>query len=312
MTKFVHYQKTHITLLILILSLFSLPSFSLGKVYNDHFITASISAGYSSLQYDLPAYDGFTQVGGLGAGLGFGYELHHGFFLFNLGVDFEYLNASDEMANFEYVTTLIDTEGDNVTYHYDFQNYQATTSYGYFNVPIGIGFTTQSVYGYVGAKIGLNMMGSTTTNIDYRTLGNYDRFIDDFEDMPDHFFTNYSNETSGDVTLLTNIAAQAEFGFYLGGKRLKKGNSYRYRLGFFAEYGFQDVFNEAPSTQLMVFKGDAPNVELNSLLTSTDMSKVDVLPLFVGLRLTFMYEFPKPPSCHCIGTYQPRIKRYKR
>lgn len=328
-------------LIIIICILFCNPFsvFARFKKPADQFITINGALGYSLLRYDLPtnamthiagfsniwgtspkdafkSKDVFKQYGGPGVELGVGYEVHKNHFLFNVGVDFEYLYSFDAFNAFTGTrTNLVDTEGDPIkNMFYDFHDFTNTNNYAYVNIPIGIGFNTQAMYGFVGAKVGINVLGTTTSSIQYRTAAEYDRFIDPFTGMPDHFLKDFTTESkSEELKLLPNIAAQAELGFNIGGKRFKKGTSIRYRIGLFCEYGLMNVHNnKAPKKAWISYTNPHPELMLTPVLNAFDMKKNDVLPLFVGVRYTILFELPKPRSCHCIGTYRPKKSTLKR
>ncbi len=251
------------------------------------------SGGYSSL---LHADKDISSPGGLGGGVGVGYELHYKKFLFHTGLEFTYLNPTLRMSDFIHNQEgLMDTEGELYTGHFYFKENTDKYKLGNFNLPLMFGLRSGKVYFLAGTKLGLNLFGNSTVESQVTATGTYDRFIEDFENMPNHNFGTTNEKHDYSVKLNFNCTASLEAGTYLGNN--KNADKTQYRLAVFCDYGLLNV-NNNPEENLILYSNEVNFYQpyLNNYLKSSDRR---VNPLYVGLKFTVIFGVESKKDCMC-------------
>lgn len=264
-------------------------------------------AGYSAF---LTKWDSFKTVGHAGGGIGFGYHaLIKNHFIVSIGVEYLSLNSSMRAENIIfYREGLTDTEGDEYTMKYTFHKLSQSDFTHNIFVPFYMGFKTDlgkkaDFYMLAGGKFGYMFFVDNYSNkIDYTTVGIYDRFIDPFENMPDHFFDTQSRH---DTKLLNFNKIQAVVSLEMGTEISLKKNQRSMRIGVFADYGLLNRQTSSMQQQyvsLFHFNKQIPNDVLMRNLYETDMKKsARTSSLFVGVKVTLLLNAYKlSPLQKCI------------
>ncbi len=281
-------------------------------VQKGNFFTMWASGGYSNFLHTIPD----TKADGLGGGaLGVGYEYQYGKFFFNLGAEFSYLNSISSMNMDQYTVDGIDTEGEAMQFHYNFSRFNDMHSAGYVSVPLALGFKTNYFYMSVGAKIGYAVMGSSKTTAQFTTTATYPPLIGDFENMPDHFLSEYTSTASEPVTYNMNVSGVFEMGWYIGPDLGDKKAKWRYKLGVFAEYGFLSMHSSENAGDVLIINPEnLTDVAVRPLFLRTPTKDYSINPLYVGVKFTALLRLPDKEFCFCIDghTKAKRIKTKRR
>lgn len=251
--------------------------------------------------------------GGPGAGLGLGYELQAGHFLFNVGVEAEWLNSTTKYA-FGVSRDMIDPY--NLTYIYRFYDWRETRNTVYASVPIMLGAQFGSFYFLAGAKVGYGIMGF------YKNFGDYDVVAYDpalageiggnSHGLGLHHVEKGTPGYNGKLALKQpDVRGMLEIGLDLdqwlqapadrrrnnrGGQRGRRPkyepfgpHDVHYRIALFAEYGFMNA-NGGSASQPLAY-ADSKSVEpsgSNSVLSDNKMNN-----LFAGIKFTVQFEVGK-------------------
>jgi hypothetical protein len=301
-------QKTHKLLFVLCL----IVSFQFNlSAQTTHNIYLGATGGYSSfLLKDAP---GFTASGSWGGGFGAGYELNARAFILQLGAEFTYLNAGLGLENFTQQVDLIDDDNPSESYtgNYAFSGNSDHYRFGNLNVPLMFGFRVGSFYLLAGGKVGFSLSARSATTTTVLSSGTYPGYIDDFEDMPNHSFseTIEKNEFTGKFPI--NAYLSGELGFYLNAEPAKKTKYYvassagktKYRVSVFADYGMMNLRGNTINESLTINREDVTSPYrpyLNSLIRSENMRGSVLNNLFVGLRFTVLFGFEQErKGCGC-------------
>lgn len=238
--------------------------------------------------------------GGIGAGLDVTYNLVYKKFLFEVGVDFRYLNSA---STYGFQTTRNDlTYG--ATYNYMFDNMRETRNMMQIGVPIMFGAQFDRYYFLVGAKVGYSLFGN------YSHKGQYDITVNDPAllepyGMGIHAIPNATN-TAIKFTQ-PEVSVAAEIGIDLDewlqaqpdkkkakvkpGERLPFGKEHiHYRVSLFAEYGVLNT-NATPAALPVEFASNDVSVQkTNTMLAMNGDTKLN--NLFVGAKFTIQFEVP--------------------
>ena len=180
------------------------------NVLTKHYLSLSGEVGYYSL---LENMQDVRTRGGVGGALGLGYEMRYNGFWLGVGLDVMYGSTTMTTAGYSVDRELIDTQGKRVNYHYDVQSYTDTQHDLRVGIPLLLGFYTNGFYGGAGFKFSLAPYTATTPTIHYRTTGGYEKYIDDFENMPNHFYTEYTVNGRSEVKITPQAHVVAELGY---------------------------------------------------------------------------------------------------
>lgn len=274
------------------------------KQYNvntKHYFSISASGGYYSLAENIPEIS--TRGGGSGM-LGISYEMRYNGFWFSLGADVHYGSSTLTMAPFEAHREMYDTQGKRVSFHYRINEYSDTQKDFRVGVPLLIGFYTNGIYGAVGAKFSYAPHTVTTPTITYVTSGTYERYIADFENMPNHFYAEYTTPGHSELKMHPQGSIIAELGYDVLNK--ERMSNYALcsvlKIGVYAEYGINSCMSGNDHNEQLYGVNPANPVQLtiDSYYSRMNLDESRVVPFYVGIKATFMLRI-RTSNCRCEG-----------
>ena len=247
--------------LFAILVLFSVAYLPL-RAQMMHYVGLSGRLGYSAMfdNITLLKDDGYNDdrnqvIGGVGAGLGFLYELQVTQFRFHTGLEFDFMNAATRIGDFSAYRSLITPSYPTMQFRYDYTQMRETRNVGYLSLPLMFGAYFNRYYFFVGPKVGINLLASYSMKSDVAIRAEDDELIGDLENMPNHGLESHEwalEATPLELGLL-NVSVAGEFGVNLDEwlapkprrRRGRRGRpqpktfkeSLHYRAGIYAEYG---------------------------------------------------------------------------
>ncbi len=188
-----------------------------------HYLGGWLYTGYSAMFHSIPQTD---VCGGIGAGIGGGYQLRANKFLFNTGIEFAFINSVTKVNNLmgETVVNATNSNGSDgtpintVMVKYDYRKYNDNQRVGIINVPLMAGMRLGGKYNYyflAGTKVGLPVFGFNSSK------GKVDMEVyDKIETSTPVLLANYDNRTIKGNTSYSafgniNIMASAEIGLEL-------------------------------------------------------------------------------------------------
>ena len=262
--------------------------------------------GYAAM-FDKIQLEDRKLIGGPGAGLGLAYELEHGKFRFNTGLDFTWLNSASKYGYM--FSRPVSGSGGNIQHMYLISDYKETRNLGYVGVPVMLGAQFGRYYFLVGAKVGYMLMDS------YSGKGTYDiieknKLINDY--LPVAADKDLEKMSGKNKLNPLDLSVCAEFGLDLdewmqkqpspdkakqkvkAGERLPFGREHvHYRISIFADYSVLNNKNEKGQLPLTfhnaVNNQQAPTGS-NAMVTIQDGSPL--ANLFVGVKFTIQFEVP--------------------
>lgn len=295
--------KVNILLFILLLTGGILPvRGEIWKLYNyntKHYFSLSAGVGYYSLLENIPEV---STKGGASGLFGLAYELRYNGFSFMVGVDLQYGSSTMTMAPFTAHREIYDTQGKQVSLHYEISSSTDTQSDFRVGVPVMFGFYTNGIYGALGAKFSYAPHTVCTPSMTYTTTGTYERYIADFENMPNHFYTEYTTPGHSEVKLHPQGSVIAELGYDI----LNKERMTNYALcsvlkvALYAEYGLNNCMSGAEHDGLTyeVNPNDPSQLIVSSYYARRELRGARVVPFYVGAKVTFMLRI-KTANCKC-------------
>ncbi|MCM1034345.1 MAG: hypothetical protein NC038_02125 [Paludibacter sp.] len=264
--------------------------------------------GESSLLTDFQGTLSGSSMG-VGAGVGFGYELQANHFLFTVGVSANVAHSAFDLSGAEYAFEAIDTESDPLTYIVSADNRKDMYTNTSVQIPLMLGGQFNRFFFLLGAKVDLSAYCASKVKAEISTKGDYPQFIDPFEHMPEHgFYDNATFVNKGKVTFNPNVMASAEIGWRLG--EIARGTGYDvpnpktiYRLSLFADYGLLDLHRRGYA-EPFTWKEDMPVIDENTVnqmkmtdVLSTSVAAKAVNNLMVGVKFTVLFRLPERGNC---------------
>lgn len=300
-------QNVHIVRLVILTAFLMLHVTTHAEVWKQynvitkHYFSISASGGYYSLLENIP--DVTTKGGGSGI-LGINYEMRYNGFWFSVGVDMLYGTSTLNMPPFDAHREMYDTQGKRVSFHYHIDEYSDTQKDFRVGVPVLFGFYTNGLYGAVGAKFSYAPRTVTTPTITYTTSGTYERYIADFENMPNHFYAEYTTPGRSELKMHPQGSIIAELGYDVLNK--ERMSNYALcsvlKLAVYAEYGINSCMSGADHNEQLYGVNPANPVQLtiDSYYARMNLDEARVVPFYVGIKATFMLRI-RTSNCRCEG-----------
>ena len=268
------------------------------------FISLNVAAGYSSLLNEEPT---LKNAGLAGASLGVGYRFYYNHFIFGIGLDGKYdlyrVAPVDDRMQFK----MVDSENDPFTMNAIISDRKDIMHGVDLEIPIQIGGEWGHWYAMAGAKLAFNLYGIALTTANVTITGTYDRFADDFQDMPNHYLYDGQDilSSSQSVSFNPQVYGTLELGYRLGklytgtGADIPKSKT-RYYIGVFAEMGFLNMHKEnaqgAPVVTSLNPEGGM-SFAINPVYNTTTYKEAVVRNYMVGVKFTVLFELPKQMKC---------------
>lgn len=271
------------------------------NVISKHYFSIAATGGYYSLLENIPEVT--TRGGGAGM-LGIGYEFRYNGFWLTTGVEVQYGTSTMNMDGYDVHREMYDTQGKRVSYHYYVAGYSDTQRDFRVGVPLMLGFYTNGIYGGIGAKFSYVPHSVTTPSITYTTTGTYERYIADFENMPNHFYTEYTTPGHNELKMHPQGLIIAELGYDI----LNKERMQNYalcsvlKIGLYAEYGINSAFsgNEHDELTYGVNPINPSQLTVDSYYVRNSLQGARIVPFFVGVKVAFMLRI-RTSNCRCVG-----------
>jgi hypothetical protein len=293
--------KRTVYIYIIILCLFLSTSTLFAKVRKPrsartthHYFYSNITPAYSIIFDDL---DNTEAKGGFGSIVGLGYSFVVPNFWFEVGAEMQmlssYMTITDEFSD----KRIKDTEGDEVTYHYNKELWYDRQDLLYVGMPVMFGYHHDNGFTIgVGFKYSLNVLGLEHNRLRYSISATYNDYIEDFEDMPNHFYGDYESYARGNITNRVNSTKAAvclEVGYEVYDNHKNYIRSRRrhvlLRLSSYFECGVSQLMSRNYEPQgIYTLHTSNPAKLLNTPYYLSDNScTMHTVPFMVGVRLTY-------------------------
>lgn len=276
---------------------------------NYHFMWLSLSGGYSALEENVDAVSTNGNFGGL---VGLGYEFRRSHFWISVGGQLQMHHSAMESVDRKFYkdsphwpTTItgepmraLDDQSPRKLFdpiYYVSQTDQQ--EWNTIDVPLMLGFYDNGFYFGLGAKAGFSFFSQVKTIGTYKLVADYDRYVGEFKDMPEHGLTSYNYEGKQKVNLYTQCSVLGEIGYdVLSTVASRSMYCQVLKIGVYAEYGILGVRNNSVNN-LGVLSFDrvsdtefsATKATINPYFVTSMKSSDRVYPFYVGLKITYMF-----------------------
>lgn len=282
-----------------------------------HFVALHGDLGYSALLHTIP---GQRAAAGVNANMGIDYRFFRNNFILSVGAEGMYELNSNNLKAVDMTVPMMDTEGDLFQMHVMMDKSRDRSHMVNLNIPLLIGGEWKRFYFLLGPKVSINMYGSTSSKAEYTTFGEYERYYDDFYEMPNHQFESGRKMSSSSIKMKWNfnILAHAEIGARIG--HMYKHQMFRLNpdmirmyVALYADFGVLNL-HSASKTDVGTFgyreTDEGVQFYVQPLMLSNLASGAVFRNLNVGVKFTVAFEL-KQNSKSYIYDYH-RVERHYR
>ncbi len=257
--------------------------------------------GYNNVDNYLP--ETFA-LGGVAVQFGVGYRHHdvQSGFLFHAGLEVGYGLSMMRHEDLREERAMYDTELEPMTMMYDFSAVRETQHNVMAGVEVLFGYQhAKGVYFLLGPKVAYAFYNPVSTSSTVTTSGRYDNLIEDFTDMPDHFFSTQQNRGLHVYPSVPKVSLYVELGhtIHLSNWRLQaRGEKTKdMQIALFAEYGglFHSHRAETQTSLVASYSDGMYMPEVNPFLWYNVNSNF-VGNLTCGIKLTYLINWR---TCPC-------------
>ena len=291
-------MKRIVIILFVVLSCVRASAFTRLTDETYHFVSLHGDLGYSMLLHSIA---GQTPATGMNTNIGFDYRLHHNNFLFSAGVEGMYELNANKLDKLDVSIPMIDTEGEQFDMHVLVDKSKDISHMVNLNVPLLVGGEWGRFYFLIGPKISLNLYGSTSSSAQVTTYGEYDRYYDDFYDMPNHQFVTGQQMSSANIPLKWNMNVLAHL--EIGGRvnHMYKHKQFRlnpdmvrmYVAGY-VDFGVLNIHHTSGGAPLFEYRETDQGVQfyIQPLLVSSMSDNAVFRNMNIGIKYTIAFELP--------------------
>lgn len=275
--------------------------FCQSKTNNEYnsFLGFYIGGGYPFV------YDNYVETSNMGVftgniGLNYGFTLNN--LWFELGLEYQH-QAS--VANYNVSgtdITMLDTQGKEMLFHYNFNRAIDKQNFNIVSLPFILGYYNSGFFIGAGPKIGFCINIVETSNLYYTTSATYNQYIEDFVNMPNHYYATYEEISKKNLLPNLRVSIIAETGYDVL-VNLNKENYNSLKISVFAECSFVNL--KSDNTSLSLYDIDKENPSKIKLLPfyfvkATNSNRVT--PFYsvnIGVKLSWLINFPYKECKNC-------------
>lgn len=227
-------------------------------------------------------------------GIGAIYQYQHGGFLLNTGVNFSSSRLSQLIDSQHIAVPMRDTEGINFIYRGELYNRQDQIATADISIPILLGAKTSfGLYALGGMRVNLPLHAWSLHHAILTTKGDYgNRYHEMLEGLPQHgYFTALPVQNNGSIKFPIDLRVCAEFGYAIPTENsFQKTTFSQIQIGAFVEYGVLNSLKGGSNLLTEVDCSQYMQVIMHHVYTTLSKHDYYVHPLFVGVRLTLLWQ----------------------
>lgn len=236
----------------------------------------------------------------MNAAIGCGYRYNRNNFVFSVGIEGSYCFTAFNISNLDFLLPMRDTEGDLFDMRIRVSRSRDVTRMADICIPVLLGGEWGRFYWMAGPKLAISVYGSAYSRAEYTTIGEYDRYYDDFQNMPDHQFVSDQITESELLPVKWNMDVRAHLEI---GARLDRFNRYkgfhakkaetRMYLAVYADAGLLNLRSEAGNIPIFDYK-ETPDAGLQffiqPVMRSSLTDRTFVRNIHAGIKFTVAFE----------------------
>lgn len=264
-----------------------------------HFISLHGDLGYSALLHTIASQ---RPSAGVNTNIGLDYRVYHNNFIFSFGAEGMYELNINHMDEVETAIPMMDTEGELFDMHVHVDKSLDLAHMVNLNIPLLFGGEWRRFYFMVGPKVSLNFYGSTSSQAEITTFGEYDRAYEDFYDMPNHQFQSdqYMGSATMPIKWNLNVMAHLEVGARVG--HMFKHQQFRINpdkvrmyIAAYADFGILNLHDSKAGNPLFDYRETDKGIQFycQPMMLSNIADNQVFRNLNVGIKYTIAFELPK-------------------
>jgi len=240
---------------------------------------------------------------GVSPSIGVGYRMCYNDFLLQIGAEAQYAYYANRIPDATLSLPMLDTEDDAFVMKAQFSECKDWMRNVTLVVPLLMGYEHQKFYFLLGPEFAYSLYAVTSATALLNTSANYyNRYMEDFVDMPGHQLFSNQQTSSGEKQFKLNytIYAHAEIGLRLGEVDKYKGaniyrKNYRLYLSLFADYGVLNIHQNTTNSAVANYEETSQGVQFYVVpaMLSSNMNNIKVNPLTVGIKFTAAFQLPE-------------------
>lgn len=271
------------------------------SVFSDSWWSVWGSAGFPMQLDNSKQTSAMISAGGY-VGTGWTYRYQH--FLMNIGIETGYTVRKVSITHPQIIFNRTDENMHEYMYNVTTTNHTDTEQAIEINVPLLFGAEFQRFYFLLGPEFNYRFLGNIKSRALVSTTGDFDRYYETLEDMPNHgFWNNKSVEASHPMHTNWDIQFRFEVGAMLyPNKRYSNAHtSPQCRLGAFVDYGIRNMAQPGSETMIQMTDDLAQPVNLSPFALAKDSESASIHNFMVGIRCCVMIPLSKQHKypCHC-------------
>lgn len=258
-----------------------------------HYFYTNVTPAYSII---FDEFENTHEKGGFASILGLGYSFMVPSFWFEVGAEVQslssYMTITDNLSD----KRIRDTEGDEVIYHYNKNLWYDRQDLFYVGVPIMLGYHHYKGFSIgAGFKYSVNLLGMAYNRLQYSTSATYSDYIEDFENMPNHFYGDYDIHTYENMTHVVTrhkLAVCLEAGYVIYNNHRNypsmRNRHVLFRLSGYFECGINQLMQnrDVQGSYMLNYTNPAELTNEPYYLLNSTRNKHTV-PFVVGIRWTY-------------------------
>jgi hypothetical protein len=281
------------------------------------FLSLHGDLGYSALLHTIPGQKAST---GVNTNIGFDYRLLHNDFLFTIGVEGMYELNVNQMNKYDEAIPMIDTEGQLFDMHVYVNKSRDLAHMVNVNIPILFGGEWKRFYFLAGPKVSLNLYGATSSTARITTYGEYEKYYDDFYDMPNHQFESNQQMSSSTLPMKWNLNVMAHLEAGARVNHMYKHKQFRLNpdkirmyLAVYADFGILNLHVSSGGAPIFGYRETDQGVQffIQPMMLSSMADNAIFRNLNVGIKYTVAFELPKQGKSY-IYDYNKVSRNYRK
>lgn len=275
------------------------------------YLYVGASGGYGTL---IGSVEEMSVPGLASGGVNVGYEMRHSHLLLRVGAVGQYVGSR---CNTE--LTVGDVRIEDTRYGLAWMHYkmlsplEETQNFFAAGLELMVGYSANDyqdsrIHGgfYVmgGVKVLVRCAEVNSVKLKYETTATYDRYIDDYEDMPNHYYETKEVTASPKFGFWGYVAASVELGWELN------VNGYdKLKIGVYGDCGFTNVMAGQKVTKVQDDGTDPSVLVVDSYYRSAAMEGRYVVPLAAGVKVAYAWNMNRVRNCRGKNCLPYRNKR---
>lgn len=244
---------------------------------------------------------------GVSPEVGVNYRIYRNHFLFDLGLDAQYSYNPSTIPSAKMQLAMLDTEGDPFTLNAALSECVDKSHTLNAMIPIAIGAEYKRFFFLAGVKVGLNLLGWAKSEALLETKGQYDKYFEQLENLPNHELYAGREISSSTYALRLNPSVMAHFEIGARVDRMSDrlafiDHPYRMYVSLYADYGLLNIHKNKQADTSIGYRETDSGVQFYTTpaMVSELMMSSKVNPITIGLKFTTCFFLPTKKICiHC-------------